>query len=111
MAASSASPVVHHLSSVAATVPAPHRAIYAATKAAGLHVFDACRVECEGCGVRFFSESSGDAGFTSGLAPGKIENGFRLKTATSASGGRDERTMQIQHDTTKSWLLQPHQGG
>jgi NADP-dependent 3-hydroxy acid dehydrogenase YdfG len=54
LASTSNAPVLHHLSSVAATVPAPSRTIYAATKAAALMAVESCRVECEGCGVRFF---------------------------------------------------------
>ncbi|WVR08858.1 hypothetical protein IAU60_005917 [Kwoniella sp. DSM 27419] len=86
LASTSSSPAVHHLSSVAATIPAPHRVIYAATKAAGLMAVESCRVECEGCGVRFFS-----------FCPGTIDNEFRHKTATSQSGGRDETKMNIKH--------------
>ncbi|WVQ81303.1 hypothetical protein IAT38_003426 [Cryptococcus sp. DSM 104549] len=95
LASTSKSPALHHLSSVAATVPAPHRTIYAATKAAGLHALESCRVECEGCGVRFFS-----------FCPGTINNDFRLKTATSQTGGRDETKMPIKH-TWEGLLLQP----
>ncbi|KAL7421098.1 hypothetical protein Q5752_003982 [Cryptotrichosporon argae] len=79
LASASPSPAVHHLSSVAATIPAPRRALYSATKAAALMAVEACRVECAGAGVRFFS-----------LLPGTIDNGFRHKTATSASGGHCE---------------------
>ncbi|WWD21317.1 hypothetical protein CI109_105801 [Kwoniella shandongensis] len=95
LASTSVSPALHHLSSVAATVPAPHRVIYAATKAAGLQAVESCRVECEGCGVRFFS-----------FCPGTIDNDFRLKTAFSQTGGRDETKLPIKH----SWeglLLSP----
>ncbi|OXG18344.1 hypothetical protein C361_04467 [Cryptococcus neoformans Tu259-1] len=95
LASSSRSPALHHLSSVAATVPAPHRVIYAATKSAGLMAVESCRVECEGCGVRFFS-----------LCPGTIDNEFRLKTATSQTGGRDETKLPIKH-AWEGLLLQP----
>ncbi|WVO15497.1 hypothetical protein L204_103155 [Cryptococcus depauperatus] len=97
LASTSKSPALHHLSSVAGTVPAPHRVIYAATKAAGLQAIESCRVECEGCGVRFFS-----------FCPGTIDNEFRLKTATSQLGGRDETKLAIKH----SWeglLLKPEE--
>jgi hypothetical protein len=56
LASTSKSPVLHHLSSVAATIPAPCRAIYSATKAAAFMAVESCRVECEGSGVRFFCE-------------------------------------------------------
>ncbi|OCF32452.1 hypothetical protein I316_05878 [Kwoniella heveanensis BCC8398] len=95
LASTSRSPAVHHLSSVAATVPAPHRVIYAATKAAGLAAVESCRVECEGCGVRFFS-----------FCPGTIDNEFRLKTASAQTGGRDETKMDIKH-AWEGLLLQP----
>ncbi|WVQ92996.1 hypothetical protein IAU59_000059 [Kwoniella sp. CBS 9459] len=95
LASTSRSPAVHHLSSVAATVPAPHRVIYAATKAAALAAVESCRVECEGCGVRFFS-----------FCPGTIDNEFRLKTATAQSGGRDETKMDIKH-AWEGLLLKP----
>lgn len=49
--------MLHHLSSVAATIPAPCRTIYSATKAAAFMAVESCRVECEGCGVRFFSKN------------------------------------------------------
>lgn len=58
LASTSRSPVLHHLSSVAATIPAPCRAIYSATKAAAFMAVESCRVECEGSGVRFFCELS-----------------------------------------------------
>jgi NAD(P)-dependent dehydrogenase (short-subunit alcohol dehydrogenase family) len=88
---------VHHLSSVAAVIPAPRRTIYAATKAAGLMAFETCRVECEGLGVRFLS-----------LLPGTIDNGFRLKTATSQSGG----TCEVHEGVTayENLLLPPGKG-
>jgi NAD(P)-dependent dehydrogenase (short-subunit alcohol dehydrogenase family) len=54
LASTSKSPVLHHLSSVAATIAAPTRAIYSATKAAAFMAVESCRVECEGSGVRFF---------------------------------------------------------
>ncbi|WWC72898.1 uncharacterized protein I206_106862 [Kwoniella pini CBS 10737] len=95
LASTSKSPALHHLSSVAATVPAPHRVIYAATKAAGLMAVESCRVECEGSGVRFFS-----------FCPGTIDNEFRLKTATSQTGGRDETKLPIKHKWEKL-LLSP----
>ncbi|WRT69298.1 uncharacterized protein IL334_006282 [Kwoniella shivajii] len=95
LASTSKSPALHHLSSVAATVPAPHRVIYASSKAAGLMAVESCRVECEGCGVRFFS-----------FCPGTIDNEFRLKTATSQSGGRDETKLPIKHQWEKL-LLSP----
>ncbi|ODN80963.1 hypothetical protein L202_03075 [Cryptococcus amylolentus CBS 6039] len=95
LASSSKSPVLHHLSSVAATVPAPHRVIYAATKAAALQAVESARVECEGCGVRFFS-----------LCPGTIDNDFRLKTVDSQTGGRDETKLAIKHSWEKL-LLSP----
>lgn len=57
LASTSKSPVLHHLSSVAATIPAPCRAIYSATKAAAFMAVESCRVECEGSGVRFFCKS------------------------------------------------------
>ena len=56
LASTSKSPVLHHLSSVAATIPAPCRAIYSATKAAAFMAVESCRVECEGSGVRFFCQ-------------------------------------------------------
>ncbi|WWC98206.1 hypothetical protein V866_005097 [Kwoniella sp. B9012] len=93
LASTSKSPALHHLSSVAATVPAPHRVIYAATKSAGLMAVESCRVECEGCGVRFFS-----------FCPGTIDNEFRLKTSTSQSGGRDETKLPIKHKWEKLLL-------
>ncbi|WVF65316.1 hypothetical protein IAT40_000042 [Kwoniella sp. CBS 6097] len=95
LASTSRSPAVHHLSSVAATVPAPHRVIYAATKAAALAAVESCRVECEGCGVRFFS-----------FCPGTIDNEFRLKTASSQTGGRDETKLDIKH-AWEGLLLKP----
>ncbi|WWC90981.1 uncharacterized protein L201_005920 [Kwoniella dendrophila CBS 6074] len=95
LASSSKSPALHHLSSVAATVPAPHRVIYAATKSAGLMAIESCRVECEGCGVRFLS-----------FCPGTIDNEFRLKTSTSQTGGRDETKLPIKHKWEKL-LLSP----
>ncbi|KAK8844028.1 hypothetical protein IAR55_006822 [Kwoniella newhampshirensis] len=95
LASTSVSPALHHLSSVAATVPAPHRVIYAATKAAGLQAIESCRVECEGCGVRFFS-----------FCPGTIDNDFRLKTAFSQKGGRDETKLPIKH-AWEGLLLSP----
>ncbi|WVW79600.1 hypothetical protein I302_101569 [Kwoniella bestiolae CBS 10118] len=95
LASTSKSPALHHLSSVAATVPAPHRVIYAATKSAGLMAVESCRVECEGCGVRFFS-----------FCPGTIDNEFRLKTSTSQTGGRDETKLPIKHKWEKL-LLSP----
>ncbi|WWC63790.1 uncharacterized protein I303_106395 [Kwoniella dejecticola CBS 10117] len=95
LASTSKSPALHHLSSVAATVPAPHRVIYAATKAAGLMAVESCRVECEGSGVRFFS-----------FCPGTIDNEFRLKTSTSQTGGRDETKLPIKHKWGKL-LLSP----
>lgn len=94
----SRSPVLHHLSSVAATVPAPKRAIYSATKAAGLMAVEACRVECEGSGVRFLS-----------ICPGTIDNGFRHKSALSETGGQCEVSGGVKH----SWeglLLPPGKG-
>lgn len=94
----SPSPVLHHLSSVAATVPAPRRTIYAASKAAGLMAVESCRVECEGSGVRFFS-----------LLPGTIDNGFRLKTATSQTGGACEVHAGVKHSFEKL-LLPPEKG-
>ncbi|WVQ73780.1 hypothetical protein IAR50_003360 [Cryptococcus sp. DSM 104548] len=95
LASTSKSPALHHLSSVAATVPAPHRVIYAATKAAALQAVESARVECEGCGVRFFS-----------LCRGTIDNEFRLKTATEQTGGRDETKLPIKHSWEKL-LLKP----
>ncbi|RSH95143.1 hypothetical protein EHS25_000229 [Saitozyma podzolica] len=97
LANSSRSPAVHHLSSVAATIPAPCRAIYSATKAAAFMAFESCRVECEGSGVRFFS-----------LLPGTIANDFRTKTAVAETGGRDETKLPIRHSWEKL-LLQPEQ--
>lgn len=94
----SKSPVLHHLSSVAATIPAPRRTIYAATKAAALMAVESCRVECEGIGVRFFS-----------LLPGTIDNGFRLKTATSQTGGNCEVQGGVKH-SYENLLLAPEQG-
>ena len=94
----SRSPVLHHLSSVAATVPAPKRAIYSATKAGGLMAVEACRVECEGSGVRFLS-----------ICPGTIDNGFRHKSALSETGGQCEVSGGVKH----SWeglLLAPGKG-
>ncbi|ORY33048.1 hypothetical protein BCR39DRAFT_520919 [Naematelia encephala] len=95
LASSSISPALHHLSSVAADVPAPVRTIYSATKAAALMAVESCRVECEGCGVRFFS-----------LLPGTIDNGFRLKTSTAQTGGRDELVLPIRHNWERL-LLEP----
>lgn len=57
MSKTSAQPLIHHLSSVAALVPAPTRAIYGATKAAGLNVLMAAKMECSGKGVRFLGKS------------------------------------------------------
>lgn len=54
LASSSKSPALHHLSSVAATIAAPSRCLYSATKAAALMAVESARVECEGAGVRFF---------------------------------------------------------
>ena len=95
----SRSPVLHHLSSVAATVPAPKRAIYSATKAAGLMAVEACRVECEGSGVRFLS-----------ILPGTIDNGFRHKSATSETGGECEVANGVK-SSLDGLLLPPHKGG
>ncbi|KAI9636856.1 uncharacterized protein MKK02DRAFT_33954 [Dioszegia hungarica] len=96
LASSSRSPALHHLSSVAATIPAPCRAIYSATKAAGLMAMESCRVECEGSGIRFFS-----------LLPGTIANDFRTKTATSDTGGRDETKLDIKGAWGEKLLLPP----
>lgn len=56
LATTSTSPALHHLSSVAASNPAPCRTIYSETKAAAMMAVESCRVECEGCGVRLFCE-------------------------------------------------------
>ncbi|KAK4687314.1 hypothetical protein P7C73_g2798, partial [Tremellales sp. Uapishka_1] len=95
LATTSAAPALHHLSSVAATVPAPCRTIYASSKAAALMAVESCRVECEGCGVRFFS-----------LLPGTIANDFRTKSASSETGGRDETRLDIDQPWEKL-LLSP----
>jgi NAD(P)-dependent dehydrogenase (short-subunit alcohol dehydrogenase family) len=86
---------VHHLSSVAAIIAAPSRAIYSATKAAAYMAVEAARVECEGMGVRFFS-----------LLPGTINNEFRTKTATAQTGGNCEVHSKVQAGWTEGLLLQ-----
>lgn len=57
LASTSKAPVLHHLSSVGAKIPAPTRLMYSATKGAALMAVETCRVECEGTGVRFFCMS------------------------------------------------------
>lgn len=94
----SRSPVLHHLSSVAATIPAPRRTIYAATKAAGLHAVESCRVECEASGVRFLS-----------VLPGTIDNEFRQKHALQGKEGACEVHNGIKHSWEKL-LLPPKRG-
>ena len=98
LARSSRMPVLHHLSSVAATVPAPRRNIYSATKAAGLMAVESCRVECEGSGVRFLS-----------ILPGTIDNDFRKKTAFSQTGGHCEVQAGIK-SSLEGLLLSPDKG-
>ncbi|BEI93041.1 uncharacterized protein CcaverHIS019_0506690 [Cutaneotrichosporon cavernicola] len=93
---SSASPAVHHLSSVAATIAAPRRCIYSATKAAALMAVESARVECEGAGIRFFS-----------LLPGTIDNEFRRKTAFSHNGGNCEVQAGVKAGWTEKLLLPP----
>ncbi|RXK37442.1 hypothetical protein M231_05265 [Tremella mesenterica] len=96
LSATSKSPVVHHLSSVAAGITPPHRVVYGSTKGAALIAMEAARVECEGCGVRFFS-----------LLPGTINNDFRLKLSTSGQPGRDETKMSSIKSGLESLLLSP----
>lgn len=114
LASSSVSPALHHLSSVAASMPVPSRAIYSATKSAGLMAMESCRAECEGSGIRFFCELSlrtilGPLLMDVALLPGTIANDFRTKTATSATGGRDETKLGIKHSWDKL-LLAPEIG-
>lgn len=70
-------------------------------------------MECEGCGVRFFCkpyiQSMGLSLCRSALCPGTIDNEFRLKTATSQTGGRDETKLPIKH-AWEGLLLQPEAG-
>lgn len=80
LAVSSASPVVHHLSSVAATIAAPSRCLYSATKAAALMAVESARVECEGAGVRFFCKTPPD---TADLPSCRVRS-----TTSSAPGPR-----------------------
>ena len=73
LSSTSASPLIHHLSSVAALVPAPTRMLYSATKTAGLAAFKTCAVECErnggtGSGVRFLGQSQLPERVRSGLS-------------------------------------------
>lgn len=87
--------------------------IYAATKSAGLMAVESCRVECEGCGVRFFCksyiQSMGLSLCRPALCPGTIDNEFRLKTAVSQTGGRDETKLPIKH-AWEGLLLQQEAG-
>ncbi|KAL1407509.1 hypothetical protein Q8F55_006942 [Vanrija albida] len=96
LASSSESPAVHHLSSVSATIPAPMRCLYSATKAGAYMAFEAARVECEGAGVRFFS-----------LLPGTIDNEFRTKTAFSQTGGNCEVHKGVKAGLIDKLLLPP----
>ncbi|KAJ9124332.1 hypothetical protein QFC22_001132 [Naganishia vaughanmartiniae] len=77
LSSTSSSPLIHHLSSVAGLVPAPTRALYAATKAGGLACFRSAAVENGGgrSGVRFLA-----------TCPGTIDNDFRRKSSSSARG-------------------------
>lgn len=77
LSSTSPSPLIHHLSSVAGLVPAPTRALYAATKAGGLACFRSAAVENGGgrSGVRFLA-----------TCPGTIDNDFRRKSSSSARG-------------------------
>ncbi|GMK55520.1 hypothetical protein CspeluHIS016_0205760 [Cutaneotrichosporon spelunceum] len=93
---SSACPAVHHLSSVAATIAAPRRCIYSATKAAAFMAVESARVECEGAGIRFLS-----------LLPGTIDNEFRTKTAFATSGGNCEVQAGVKAGWTEKLLLPP----
>ncbi|KAI5449911.1 hypothetical protein NCC49_003920 [Naganishia albida] len=77
LSSTSKSPLIHHLSSVAGLVPAPTRALYAATKAGGLACFRSAAVENGGgrSGVRFLA-----------TCPGTIDNDFRRKSSSSVKG-------------------------
>ncbi|KAJ9112402.1 hypothetical protein QFC20_002189 [Naganishia adeliensis] len=77
LSSTSESPLIHHLSSVAGLVPAPTRALYAATKAGGLACFRSAAVENGGgrSGVRFLA-----------TCPGTIDNDFRRKSSSSVRG-------------------------
>ncbi|CAD6573348.1 MAG: hypothetical protein TREMPRED_000782 [Tremellales sp. Tagirdzhanova-0007] len=68
LASTSTSPALHHLSSVAATVPGPRRNIYSATKSAALSAVE------------------------TSLLPGTIANDFRTKTPFAQTGGDDEQS-------------------
>lgn len=108
LASSSKSPALHHLSSVAATIAAPSRCLYSATKAAAYMAVESARVECEGAGVRFFCKLAGIAPkLTSGLLPGTIDNAFRTKSAFSNEGGNCEVHKGVKAGWTEKLLLAP----
>lgn len=96
---------------MAATIAAPTRALYSATKAAAFMAVESCRVECEGSGVRFFCKSPHllYTRLIKALIPGTIANGFRLKHAVNNGGGVDETQLDIRHNWEKL-LLKPEDG-
>ncbi|KAG7562437.1 hypothetical protein FFLO_02111 [Filobasidium floriforme] len=93
LSSTSPSPLIHHLSSVAALVPAPTRMLYSATKTAGLAAFKTCAVECardggKGSGVRFLA-----------VCPGTIDTGFREKsTSAMKKGGKKDPLADAQSE-------------
>ncbi|KAJ9103594.1 hypothetical protein QFC20_004750 [Naganishia adeliensis] len=73
LSSTSESPLIHHLSSVAALIPAPTLALYAATKAGGL----ACFLEC---GSREWRRTKRT------ICPGTIDTEFNRKSESAVKG-------------------------
>lgn len=86
----SRTPLIHHLSSVAAIVPAPTRCLYAATKAAGLAGFRTAAWEQVGTDRDSASGASKvkkEVRFVS-ILPGTIDTDFRRKSSSAVNKGK-----------------------
>ncbi len=101
LSSTSASPLIHHLSSLAALIPAPTRVLYSATKAGGLALFRTAGWEQTSVSSNNDESKNKDKQVRFlAILPGTIDTDFRRKSKSAERGFKpseefEKRTLSV----------------